>query len=79
MYIVVHDLTVSYSLYSSHFLLQCGLYKIILEWHWQPMYAHNININAWQIKKEKKEEKKCGGKGEGNDYKFTMLRIEHGG
>ena len=35
--IVVQDLTVSYSLYSSHFLLQCGLYKIILEWHWQPM------------------------------------------
>ena len=41
------------------------------------MYAHNININAWQIKSKKK--KKCGGKGEGNDYKFSMLRIEHGG
>ena len=29
--------------------------------------------------KEKKEEKKCGGEGEGNDYKFSMLPIEHGG
>ena len=33
----------------------------------------NININAWQIKS-----KKCGGEEEGNDYKFSMLRIEHG-
>ena len=37
----------------------------------------NININAWQIKEKKK--KKCGEEGEGNDYKFSMLRIEHGG
>ena len=28
--------------------------------------------------KEKKEERNVGG-GEGNDYKFSMLRIEHGG
>ena len=37
----------------------------------------NININAWQIKRKKGE--KCGGEGEGNDYKFSMLRFEHGG
>ena len=34
----------------------------------------NININSWQ-----KKEKKCGGEGEENDYKFSMLSIEHGG
>ena len=37
----------------------------------------NININAWQIKRKKV--KKSGGEGEGNDYKFSMLRIEQGG
>ena len=34
----------------------------------------NININAWQIKKGK-----CVGDGGGNDYKFSMSHIEHGG
>ena len=36
----------------------------------------NININAWQIKR--KMMKQYGGEGEGNDYKFSMLHIEHG-
>ena len=37
----------------------------------------NININAWQIKRKRR--KNVGGEGEGNDYKLSMLRIEHGG
>ena len=37
----------------------------------------NININAWQIMRKKEE--KCGGDGEGNYFKFSMLRNEHGG
>ena len=34
----------------------------------------NISINALQMKK-----KKCQGEGVGNEHKFSMLRIEHGG
>ena len=33
--------------------------------------------NAWQIKRKKK--KKCGGEGEGNYYKLSLLGIERGG
>ena len=37
----------------------------------------NININAWQIKR--KGGGGIRGRGEGNDFKFSMLLIEHGG
>ena len=38
----------------------------------------NININACMTDKEKKRKKMWGRRGR-NDYKFSMLRIDHGG